>query len=36
MNSNSFPTVKIGRMTLVHKDVFEEWLKGEKISGRIR
>jgi len=29
IKSNEFPSKKLGRRYLVHKDVFEKWLKGE-------
>lgn len=29
MNSNQFPTIKLGRRLFVHKDVFDKWIKGE-------
>ena len=29
MKSNQFPTKQVGRRFLVHRDIFEAWLKGE-------
>ena len=34
MQSKQFPTVKVGKKVLVHKDVFDKWLKGEKLTSR--
>lgn len=34
MNSNSFPTVKVGKKLYVHKEVLDKWLKGEKLTSR--
>lgn len=28
MKTNQFPTKKVGRRVLVHKDIFFEWLKS--------
>jgi excisionase family DNA binding protein len=30
LNSNEFHVIRIGRKYRVHKEVFENWLKGEK------
>ncbi|HHW36131.1 MAG TPA: DNA-binding protein [Bacillales bacterium] len=29
MKLNNFPTKQVGRRILVHRDIFEAWLKGE-------
>jgi predicted DNA-binding transcriptional regulator AlpA len=29
-NSGEFHVVKLGRKYMVHKEIFENWLKGEK------
>jgi predicted DNA-binding transcriptional regulator AlpA len=33
MNSNQFPTIKIGRMRFVHEDILNSWLRGEYNKG---
>lgn len=32
MHSKKFPVHRIGRRYLVHREVFEKWLKGEYIK----
>jgi hypothetical protein len=34
--SGEFHVVKLGRKYMVHKDVFENWLKGEKTTKKTR
>lgn len=29
IKQKEFPSIKVGRRYLVHKEVFEKWLKGE-------
>ncbi len=29
-----FPSIQVGRRYLVHKEVFEKWLKGELVTKR--
>ena len=36
MGSKQFPTVKVGRKVMVHKEVFDKWLKGEKLTNSRR
>jgi predicted DNA-binding transcriptional regulator AlpA len=31
-NSGQFHVVKVGRKYMVHKEVFENWLKGEQTN----
>jgi excisionase family DNA binding protein len=31
-NKGEFHVVKLGRKYMVHKDVFEKWLKGEQTN----
>ncbi|UUZ93135.1 helix-turn-helix domain-containing protein [Paenibacillus sp. P25] len=32
MKSGEFRSIKLGRRYLVHEEVFEKWLKGERLS----
>lgn len=35
-NSGEFHVVRVGRKYLVHKEIFEKWLKGEKTQKKSR
>ena len=35
-NSGQFHVVKVGRKYMVHKEVFENWLKGDKTKKKSR
>jgi predicted DNA-binding transcriptional regulator AlpA len=30
MNSNQFPTIKVGRMRFVNEEIFLQWTQGKK------
>lgn len=32
MHSSELPVIKVGRRLLVHKEIFERWLRGEMIA----
>ncbi len=34
IKQKEFPSIKVGRRYLVHKEVFEKWLKGELVTKR--